>query len=257
MRRIAILVALMSLTTALSAQRFISRSALDSLVSPALSVTAQGALSVNERVRDIGAVENSSPIRVNFTLQNDHGEAVTITAIKPSCSCIRITSSRATLEPKESYRLTAEFNPAGRSGAFNYDILIYTTLDEARPTERLTLKGEITATDALSHLPEQMGVLRLSRRSVTIEGIREGATRREHIAVANAGNKSLHIEATTTVEGLSLRCEPAVLESGSEGEIIVEYQATTMTTSDIATIAIIEGVDAPATERMIKITIKR
>ena len=257
MRRIALIIVVMSLSTALSAQIFISRSALDSLTSPTLSTTAQGVLSVKERVRDVGKIEDSSPLRVSFTLHNDHSAAVTIMAMKTSCSCLRITSPRATLEPEESYTLTAELNTAGRNGEFSYDILIYTSLDEARPTERLSLKGEITSTTPFAHLPEAMGCLRLSRRSVTVEGINTTTTRREHIAVANGGNQPLCIEAQTTVEGLQLRCEPRVLESGAEGDIIVEYRPRVMPTHDIETISIIEGVDAPAPQRMIRITIKR
>lgn len=244
-------------TSALSAQTFISRAALDELVSPTLSVTAQGALSTKERVRDIGEIDNSGVVRVSFTLENRHSEAVTITELRASCSCLKITSKRATIAPRASYVLTAEFNPAGRSGEFSYDINIYTALDESRPTERVTLRGEIGTTDAFGHLPEAMGTLRTSRRSVTIEDSKSGTTRREYIAVANSGTKPLHLRAQTTIEGLAIKFEPAILEPDTEGEIIVEYCPRVLPERDIETFAIVEGVDASATDRMIRITIKR
>lgn len=257
MRRIAVITVLMLFTSALSAQTFISRAALDELVSPALSVTAQGALGVKERVRDIGEIDDSGAVRVSYTLENRRGEAVAITRMKASCSCLKITSTTATIAPNAGYILTAEFNPAGRSGAFSYDIDIYTSLDDDRPTERLTLRGKIRSTDAFSHLPETMGVLRLSRRSMTIEDIRSGTTRRERIVIANSGTTTLRPTAQTTVAGLNIRFEPATLEPGMEGDIIVEYCPSILPERDIETLAIVEGVVATATDRMIRITIKR
>lgn len=241
----------------LSAQTFISRAALDSLVRPTLSTTADGALNTMTRGRDVGRIADNDIVRVSYTLQNNHSEAIAITAMRASCSCLKITSARATIAPNEEYILTAEFNPAGRSGTFSYDIAVYTSLDEHHPTERLTLKGVIEAESAFSHLTEAMGALRLSRKSVVVDGVKADVTRREYIAVANVGTRALNIKAQTTVVGLSLRCEPARLEPGTEGEIVVEYRTATPPTRDIETIAIVEGVEATATERMIRVTIKR
>ena len=236
----------------LTAQSFISRSALDSLVRPALSAKAEGMLKARVKVRDVGTIADSDIVRVSYTLQNNHSEAIAITTMRASCSCLRITSPRATVAVGEEYTLTVEFNPAGRSGTFSYDIAVYTTLDESLPTERLTLRGIIEPSSAFSHLTEDMGALRLSRKSVKAD-----VTRREYIAVANAGERELSIKARTTVEGLSLRCEPAILAPGAEGEIVVEYMPAQTPSHDIETIIIVEGVEATATERIIRVTIKR
>lgn len=241
----------------LSAQSFISRSALDSLVRPALSAKAEGMFKARVKVRDVGTIADSDIVRVSYTLQNNHSEAIAITTMRASCSCLRITSPRATIAIGEEYTLTVEFNPAGRSGTFSYDIAVYTTLDESLPTERLTLRGIIEPSSAFSHLTEDMGALRLSRKSVVLEQVKADVTRREYIAVANAGERELSIKARTTVEGLSLRCEPAILAPGVEGEIVVEYMPAQTPSHDIETIIIVEGVEATATERIIRVTIKR
>ncbi len=257
LRHIALTVVALMCLNELSAQVFISRAALDELVSPALSDVAEGVLSTTSRVCDVGEIYDNDVVRVSYIVQNRHSEAVAITALRASCSCLKVTSARATLSPDESYTLTAEFNPAGRSGGFSYDIDIYTALDDSHPTERVTLRGVIRSTDAFGHLTEAMGLLRMSRKSVTIESVKSGTTRREHIAVANSGTKALRLRAQTTIEGLSIAFKPALLEPDMEGEIVVEYCPEVLPERDIATFAIVEGLDAPATERMIRITIKR
>lgn len=256
-RHIVALIAALSIVSTLSAQTLLSRGALDSLMRPRLSSVAEGAITVDSRIRDLGTIDQRGIVRVSYTLYNELTTAIDITTVKASCSCLRITSQPATIAPNGSYTLTAEFNPAGRSSSFDYDIVVYTSLDAEHPTERLRLKGEVEASETFAHLRYSMGALRLSRKSVTIDGIKPNATRRESIAVANSGTRALSITARSTTEGLSLRCEPAVLEPNAEGHIIVEYRTAELPARDIETILIVEGVEAAPAERMIRITIKR
>lgn len=257
MRKVLIVAVLTLLALSTSAQTLISRSALDSLMRPALLESAEGMLSVDCKVRDVGTISDSRSLRLSYTLHNNHTESITIVSMRASCSCLRILSDSETIVPEGEYQLWVEFNPAGRSGAFSYDITIYTSLDATHPTERLTLKGEIERSDRLSHLPYQMGALRLSRKSVSMEQVTTSATRREHIAVANCGSQIIRPTARTTVEGLSLRCEPEVLAPGQEGDLVVEYRPTRLPSADVETMVIIEGVEASATDRIIRIMIKR
>ena len=258
MRKVVVLAILLLLTLSVSAQGIISRSALDSLVRPQLSTIAKGALSLDQRVKDVGVIEDSSPTRASYTLHNELKEPITITNIKTSCGCLKVCSERVTtIGIDESYKLIVEFDPSGRSGSFSYDISIYTSLDTTQPTERLTLNGEIRRTDIFSHLTEHMGALRLSRKSVRLDGVSCKATRREYIAIANGGARALRPTARATEQGLRLRCEPEVLEPGAEGELIIEYRPTSEPQRDIETILIVEGVEASPSERMIRITLKR
>lgn len=244
-------------TDAALAQTILSRSALDSLVRPALSDRAEGTIRADSRTIDVGTISDSELVVVEFTLRNNHDEPVTLTELRASCSCLHILSSQATIAAGGSYVLSAEFNPRGRSGVFSYDINIYTSLDSASPTERLTLKGEIERTDPFTHLPYAIGALRLSRTSVTLEDVTATATRRERIAVANSGTTPVRVSARTTVEGLRLRCEPEELAAGSEGDIVIEYRPTKEPTTDIETMVILDGVEVSATARIIRITLKR
>jgi hypothetical protein len=160
----------------------------------------------------------------------------------------------ARIEAGESVTLRAEFNPAGRNGGFSIPILLYTTLDTKHPTARLVVEGCVIASDEWSHLPQSMGTLRLSRKSVTFNS----STRTERIRVANIGEEPLRISATSTIEGIALRTEPEVLQPNDEGDIIITYAPSAEPKHDIESAIIVEGCGAARpTERMIKITIKR
>lgn len=231
----------------------VSRAELDALVNPTLSEVAAGAIIAEPATRNMGEVADTERVNALFTLRNNTTEAIEITAIRSSCSCLKVVTPITRIEAEESITLRAEFNPAGRNGSFSIPILLYTPLDATKPTLRLVVEGTVTATDEWSHLPHSMGLLRLSRKSVTFDS----DTRTERIAVANAGDTPLRISAKPTTEGITLRTEPEVLQPNEEGDIVITYLPNTEPKHDIETAIIVEGCGAARpSERMIKITIK-
>jgi hypothetical protein len=235
-------------------RRVLSRAELDALVNPTLSEVAQGSIIAEPATRNMGEVTDSATISTDFTLRNTTTEAIEVTAIRSSCSCLKVVTPIARIEAGESVTLRAEFNPAGRNGGFSIPILLYTTLDTKHPTVRLVVEGCVIASDEWSHLPQSMGSLRLSRKSVTFDR----DTRTERIRVANIDDTPLRISATSTIEGIVLRTEPEVLQPNEEGDIIITYAPSAEPKHDIESAIIVEGCGAARpTERMIKITIKR
>ena len=234
-------------------RRVLSRAELDALVNPTLSEVAQGAIVAEPATRNMGEVADTDKVNAYFTLRNTTAEAIEITEVRSSCSCLKVVTPITCIEAERSVTLRAEFNPAGRNGGFSIPILLYTTLDKTHPTTRLVVEGSVMATDEWSHLPEQMGTLRLSRRSVTFDSV----TRTERIAVVNTGDTPLRLSVRPTTEGISLRTEPEVLMPNAEGDIVITYSPTTEPEQNIETAIIVEGCGtARPTERMIKITIK-
>ena len=247
--------ALMLLAAEAGAQesKIVSRAELDALVNPTLSEVAAGASVAEPATCNMGEVADTATTNAYFTLRNTTSEAIEITEIRSSCSCLKVVTPITRIEAEESITLRAEFNPAGRNGGFSIPILLYTPLDATKPTLRLVVEGTVTATDEWSHLPHSMGLLRLSRKSVTFSS----DTRTERIAVANVGDTPLRISAKPTTEGIALRTEPEVLQPNEEGDIVITYLPTTEPKHDIETAIIVEGCGAARpSERMIKITIK-
>lgn len=255
MRRITtiLLLSLLSVTALMAQQRvMLSRSALDSLVYPTLSATARGKVVGTPAKCDLGTIGDTKRIEVEFYLQNTTQKGVAISNIRPTCSCVEIKSSVESIEAGESGKIVCEFNPSGRNGEFSIDLFVYTDLDIDRPTERLTLVGEIRADDKWSHLRYTAGDLRLSRREV-----RFATNTEERIVCANAGDKPLRLSAHPTIEGLALRTEPEVIAPNEKGEIIISYRPKSRSAIGLRTMLIIEGIECSPTERMITVTIEK
>ena len=230
----------------------VDRQRLDAEVTPSLSPTAEGALQAECGTIDIGTIADIASVEQSFRLTNTTTTTIVITEIRSTCSCLRVETRPQSVASGESLDIVTRFNPEGRSGDFSLNIFVYTTLDTTLPTTRLTLTGKVECGDELSHLPIRMGELRLSRKSVVLNS----TTLSERIAVANVGDSEVRLSARSTVEGLTLRCEPEVLQPGHEGDIVIGYKPQGAI-HDIETMIIIEGCKGRASERMIKITIKR
>lgn len=253
-RTIAILLTALLSTAALSAQQrvMLSRSALDSLVYPTLSAEARGKVVAVTAKHDLGIVDDCEPVVAEFSLRNTTTSTIAIGNLRPTCSCVVARCDTESLEAGESGRVVCSFNPAGRSGEFSIDIFVYTDLDAERPTERLTLVGEVRTSDQWRHLRYTAGELRLSRREVRFADNSE-----ERIACANAGDKPLRLSAQSTVDGLRLRTEPETIAPNSAGEIIITYRPAQRSAMTTRTMLIIEGVEAKPSERMITVTIEK
>ena len=253
-RYIVVVLTLLAVNTVAQERRVLSRAELDALVHPTLSEVAEGAIVAEPAARNMGQVADSERVNAYFVLRNTTTEAIEISEIRSSCSCLKVTTPITRIEAGESITLRAEFNPAGRNGGFSIPILLYTTLDPKHPTLRLTVEGSVVATDEWSHLPERMGTLRLSRKSVTFDR----NTRTERIAVVNVGNSAIRLSAQPTIEDITLHTEPTQLMPNQEGDIVITYAPTTYPKFDLETAIIVEGCGTTRpTERMIKITIKK
>lgn len=230
--------------------RIPTRQELDSLVNPPQSTKGAGALIAEPRTIELGTIEGEELVNFSFELRNTTEQKITVTHMRPSCGCITVMTEPTSIEPNASLSVVARFNPAGRSSSFRYTIKIYTDLDSALPTEQVTLTGDVHSTDEWQHLPKRAGALRLSRKEVIING--EGE---ERIAVANSSDRAIELTSRSTIAGLTLRCEPQVLEPGGEGDIVISYRGEATTT--LNTMLILEGISATPSERMIRVTIKR
>ena len=253
-RYIAVALVLLAVEAGAQERKILSRAELDALVNPTLSEVAVGAIVAEPATRNMGEVADSDKVNGYFTLRNTTTEAIEITEIRSSCSCLKVVTPITRIEAGESVTLRAEFNPSGRNGGFSIPILLYTPLDSKHPTVRLTVEGSVIATDEWSHLPERIGTLRLSRKSVTFDR----DTRTERIAVVNVGERPISLSAQPTIEGITLRTEPELLQPNAEGDIVITYSPTTEPMRDIETAIIVEGCGtARPSERMIKIIIKK
>ncbi len=234
-----------------------TRDKLEEMVNPSLSVVANRAVRATTSSVDLGTIESGVEQRVCFRLKSYSKDVVVITQIRSTCSCLKVISKPQRVEPNAEFEIEAMLNSSGRSGTIKHNILIYTSLDAKYPTERLTVRGTMHNSDKFSHLKHTMGELRISRQSVVLDQIKVDTRRSERIAVANAGERDITLSVQQTIEGLEFRCEPQTLKPNEEGDIVISYTTKKPITEDITTMLFVEGCSGRATERVIKVTIKR
>lgn len=235
----------------------LSRSALDSLVRPELSPRGSEWLAGEPATLHLGTISDEELYRASFTLRNISSESVVITSLRSTCSCLRVKSACRTIEAGQSMTIDTEFNPEGRTSHFDVELLVYISADTLRPSLRLHVAGEVEPNDEWGFLPERMGALRLSRRSVLLDGLSAGVARSEAIPCANSGERALRLSGTSTIAGLRLCCEPEVLEAGAEGEITISYMAAEPVAEEITTLLIVDGVEDKPSRRAITVTLKQ
>ena len=240
---------LLSLGASAQGRGFLSRAALDSLVTPSVSTKAMGILECKEGVVNVGTISDESVVEVRYLVRNTSNRSVVITQLRSSCGCLKVATSPTAIEPNGSVEVVANFDPKGRNSSFRYNILLYTELDNTYPSLRLTLVGEVESHDSWSHLPYRMGGLRLSRKEVTIDSNGE-----QRIVVANTSKTPIRLRGVATLEGITFRCYPEVIEADTEANIMIGYRGSVR---DITTMIVVEGVECRPSERVIKVTIKR
>lgn len=247
---VVVLLALLPMSLAAQSGKIISREKLDSLVTAKNSAKGVGALLISPATIDLGEVGADEEVYFNFEVKNISQHSITTTEFRCSCGCINVETKPQSIAPNETLRVAAKFDPTGRNSAFRYRINIYTDLDSELPTERVMVEGRVVNDDEWLHLPQHAGVLRLSRKEVTLS-----SRGRERIAVANSGDRAITITAKPMVEGLTLRCEPEVLQPNAEGNIYISYSGEIA--SELSTILILEGIESSPAERMIKVKLKK
>ena len=234
-----------------------TRQQLDSMANPSLSTTASRGIRADKEHVELGEIDGTRSISIEFILRNTTSRSVTIKEYRSTCGCLRVESHPTTLHAGESATLRATLTPSGHNGAYERRILVYTSLDEKHPTERLSVSYTLHSSDKFAHLTRQMGPLRMSRKGVLLDNLKVGTTRTERIIVANTSDKSITLSARPTIEGLQFSLKPATLKPDEQGEITISYTPEQLPEKNLETMLIVEGIEAKPTDRMIRIILKR
>lgn len=196
--------------------------------------------------------EGADVIESEVWWSNQSGKPAAITRIRSGCGCLVADFRKRSVENGGRGSITLRFNPKGRSGSVNHKVYVYTNLCEDEPSAVIELRGEIVAKDGESALwPYAMGTLRLRTKQV------ERSNGKAVIAVRNTGTSALQIshDSTLTTRGITAKTEPRVLESGQEGNLVIEFG--NIADGNVPLLLYIKGVDAPPRKRQIEIIEKQ
>ncbi len=242
--------------------RHLSRAAIDSIRSMQSAEAKKGILSFEQPRWDIGAIsENDDPRKINLIFRNVSGKELSITKIATSCGCLSVDYNSNSIMPGEKSELTVTFDPQGRAGTVNNDIIVYTSLCDKQPSARISVNGNVLGADEWDFLPCRIGNLRLKRKEAVFSDIETSHKASMRIMCANVGVKPLILSAKLLPPYAEFRVEPTILEPGCEGDIVITIDCKQLPVgneeNEIISRIMIDGTEGSPSERMIKLIIKR
>jgi hypothetical protein len=203
--------------------------------------------------RNFGVLkESDKPWSTRLVWSNGSKQPLVVTRVTTSCSCVSADYSRAVVESDGKGWLEVRFNPLGRVGGVRQRVYLYTNLSERVPTAVVTLYGRVESAPENGDYPEAMGELRVQRRVVTFA---KGCGGVASIACRNVGSKALRVtldERMPGCEGVTLRCEPEVLNGGENGVLVIECDKSVERSTRIY----VGGVEAAPSRRVIDIVVE-
>ena len=239
--------------------RFVSRAALDSLMSPKLMQGGDKVLRFDTLQQDFGVIyEDGSPLRMEYAFVNVSSEPVLITRITTNCGCTVAEVGDSLISPGEKGVISILFNPRRRSGTVDTNTFIYTSLSNKEPVARLTLWGNVIDNDEWNHLPCRMGALKLKRKDVAFEPVKAGTMPQQRIPCANVGTRPLQLSSELLPAFASFATEPMEIAPGEEGDIIITINGDMLPPDVTRSFSVVvEGVEGRISDRTLNVKLEK
>ena len=266
---ITVLFLFFSLTLSAQVKR-LSREAIDSIRNMKELVGGDSILSFSSKVVDFGTIYESDSAKIfSFLFRNVAKERVVLQNIGANCGCIYSFCEKYEYEPGEEGLLQIKFNPKGRSGTVDKNVFVYamtaddfySDIDGERKSPmlvaKLTLLGNVVDLNEWRHLPVAMGNLRLKRKSVLFEPVKQGTTPQMRIMCANVGKSPLRLYSRLLPDFMTLATEPAEIAPGEEADIIITIDGNKLPKNGKNRYSIlVEGVEGGISDRTIEVKIE-
>ena len=245
---------MVSAMTADAQLRMVSREKLQEVANPALSADSASLSFEQKHIIAEPMNEDDTPKTFVYRFTNVGKETVTIKRLVSTCSCASAVCPVKEVAPGASAEISVTYNPKGHPGKFERKIFVYTQ-DGNAPAAVLRLSVEVaTGADLSAEWPIQMGSIRLRRSEVAFSA---GAKGVEQLRFINLLGRPLVLQCEENFlpECLSFKTEPAVVEDGAEGVIVISYDPSHPEAHESMNV-ILKGLGLPPTKSSITVRIK-
>lgn len=245
---------MLSVMTADAQLRMVSREKLQEVANPALSADSASLSFEQKHIIAEPMNEDDAPRTFVYRFTNIGKETVAIKRLVSTCSCASAVCPVKEVAPGASAEISVTYRPKGHPGKFERKIFVYTQEGNA-PAAVLRLSVEVaTGADLSQEWPVQMGGIRLRRSEVAFSA---GAKGVEQLRFINLSGKplALQCEEPFLPECLSFKTEPAVVEDGAEGVIVISYDPSLPGARETMNV-ILKGLGLPPTKSSITVRIK-
>ena len=238
---------------------FMSRQALDSLMSPQVMANGKEVLRFEALTQDFGVIyEDSSPLAVEYRFVNVSSKPIAITRITTNCGCTVAEVGDSLVSSGEKGAIRIKFNPRRRSGTVDTNTFVYTSLSDKQPVAKLTLLGNVIDNDEWNHLPCRMGALKLKRKEVVFEPVKAGTAPQQRIPCANVGTVPLTLSSALLPAFVSFKTEPEEIAPGEEGDMVITIDGDVVPPNAPRSFSVVvDGVNGRISDRTINVKLEK
>ena len=192
-------------------------------------IQAQGKAQIgaDEQVYNFGSIQEvDGPVAHVFTIRNTGDGPLVIARVTASCGCTRPEWTKSPIAPGKTGEVKITYNPKGRPGPFYKTISIYSNGKRGRFS--LGIKGNVIPKEAqpVVSYPYNIGALKLEKKKVSYNTIRQQETLGEKIHILNKGDGPLTIRIGETADFLTVVNATPRLDADKTGEISILFDAS-------------------------------
>lgn len=170
-------------------------------------------------------IESEGPKTQRVEVKNTGEEPVSIIRIRPTCGCTAVDYFTDEIMPGQSGWIDVEYNPAGRSGAFEKAIKIYTSEAEVI-TLPITGLIQSSAETLASKFPKEAGPLRLTETRVFTPKIKKGEMKTVFVNLYNNSDSPVTPEVEVEDKALDAQLVPEKIGAWERGSIGIFVDAS-------------------------------
>ncbi|HRZ96436.1 MAG TPA: DUF1573 domain-containing protein [Paludibacter sp.] len=170
---------------------------------------------------DFGKInEDEGKATYVFDFINKGNVPLVVTRVQASCGCTTPTWTKEPIEPGKKGSITVTYNPAGRPGAFNKQITVYSNATEEQAT--LAIKGDVISKSnnmVVDDYTVSMGDIKLKSKAVQMNNIEKGKSQVRVLEIKNTGNAAVKTSVQNLPAYLTAISSPEVLKPNETGKI--------------------------------------
>jgi len=191
------------------------------------SVLAQPVMKISESDHDFGKFKEEAGRQThNFLVTNTGNSPLVIQNIAASCGCTTPEWTKEPIQPGQSGKITAIYDPKDRPGVFNKTLSVYSN---SKPeVVVLVIKGEVIprekTIEELFTFP--VGAVRFESNHLAFTNIKKTEKKIRVMQIVNTSSEPVKIGFEMVPAHLSLKANPETLKPGQKGIIEGTYDAT-------------------------------
>lgn len=209
MKRIGIVLSILSLTFALHAQ------------------DAKPIISFEKKIHDFGPIqENKGAVSYTFQFTNTGKQPLVIHNVNASCGCTTPDWTRTPIQPGGKGTVKATFDPRNRPGNFNKSITI--TSNASNATEILRITGNVAPHEQTMEdiYPSDLGLIRAKSSHLPFTRVEPNSKKEASLEFINVSDKAVTLSFTRVPPHISISSVPATVAPGKEGNIVAVFDAS-------------------------------